>query len=80
MRIRGYFLKAGEVASKNVGKPCYDGYSVLFLQPPDAYGNNDTEFLAMSSINLRNVPTFELSDNGVPDDLGLPGCDTTAGN
>ena len=47
-------------ASKNVGKPCYGKYSVLFLQPLDAYGINDTEFLAISNINLRNVPTFEL--------------------
>jgi len=33
---------------------------LLFLQPSDAYGINDTELLAMSNVNLRNIPTFEL--------------------
>jgi hypothetical protein len=33
---------------------------LLFLQPLDACGINNTEFLAMSNINLRNIPTFEL--------------------
>jgi hypothetical protein len=61
VRIRGYFfLSQKGSASKNVGKPCFDGYSGLFLQPLDPYGINETEFLAMSNINLRNVPTFEL--------------------